>query len=81
MRIRKHTERTGGAGNNPLRSGKERAMYTDIETGKTVTTEQLYTEYLSARSEQPDEYNYTFPEYIRNCLTEHNGTLERSAEK
>ena len=48
----------------------------DIESGKTVTTEQLYKEYL---------YNvqngYTdpclFSEYVWNCLTINNGTLEQ----
>ena len=53
-------------------------MYIDIESGKTVTTEQLYTEYMHMKREQPSEYDYTFPEYVRNCLTENNGTLERS---
>ena len=50
--------------------------FIDIETGELVTVEQLETEFNSLRSEQPDEHNYSFSEYIRNCLTRYNGTLE-----
>lgn len=56
---------------------EEQTMYIDIETGEHVTTEQLYSEYMKNRQEQPEEYNYSFAEYIRNSLTTNNGTLER----
>ena len=52
-------------------------MFRDIETGEAVTIEQLHKEYERMKQEQPDEYGYSFKEYIRNCLTENNGTLER----
>ncbi len=60
----------------PLRKEK-RTMYFDIESGEYVTTEQLRKEYEQFRKEQPEEYGYSFPEYVRNCLTENNGTLKR----
>lgn len=52
-------------------------MYIDIETGDIVTTEQLQSEYENMKQWQPEEYMYSFAEYVRNCLTENNGTLER----
>ena len=77
MRIRKSTEKTRGGINPAPVPERGNNMYTDIETGEHVTTEQLYTEYLHMKQEQPEEYSYSFPEYIQNCLTENNGTLER----
>lgn len=56
---------------------EETKVYIDIESGETITTEQRYSEYMRNRQEQPDEYNYSFAEYIRNSLTTNNGTLER----
>lgn len=53
-------------------------MWIDIESGETITTEQLRNEYEQLKQAQPTEYNYSFDEYIRNCMTENNGTLERS---
>jgi len=52
-------------------------MYIDIETNEIITTEQLFSEYESMRSAQPEEYNYSFADYVHNCLTENNGTLEK----
>lgn len=49
----------------------------DIESGEYITLETLYSEYLTMQKEQPDEYNYSFTEYINNCLTVNNGTLEK----
>lgn len=51
-------------------------MFYDIESNEIVTIEQLKNEYDMLRQDQPDEYNYSFEEYIRNCKTENNGTLE-----
>ena len=51
-------------------------MFYDIESNEIVTIDQLKNEYDMLRQEQPDEYNYSFEEYIRNCKTENNGTLE-----
>lgn len=50
-------------------------MFRDIESGETVTTEQLYAEYemnIANGNTEP----CTFSEYIWNCLTRNNGTLE-----
>ena len=51
-------------------------MFIDINSGEIVTANQLREEFEMLRHEQPDEYNYSFEEYIRNCKTENNGTLE-----
>lgn len=48
----------------------------DIESGEFITSETLYREYLANRAAAPDEFNYSFMDYISNCLTAHNGTLE-----
>lgn len=51
-------------------------IFLDIESGALVTLEQLEKEYHEAQAENPSEYNYSFSDYIRNCLTVNNGTLE-----
>ena len=51
-------------------------IFLDIESGKLVTREQLEKEYREAQAENPEEYSYSFADYIRNCLTVNNGTLE-----
>lgn len=48
----------------------------DIESGEVVTSEQLENEFNMLKAEQPEEYNYSFSDYIRNCESK-NGTLER----
>lgn len=49
--------------------------FRDIESGETITTEQLYNEYI--QNMKSGEYEVvTFSEYVYNCLTENNGTLE-----
>ena len=52
-------------------------MFLDIESGEKVTIGQLMEEYEQNRKKLPNEFNYSFDEYIANCLTENNGTLER----
>ena len=52
-------------------------MFYDIEAGELVTLEQLRAEYEANRAAQPEEYNYSFADYVVNSLTSHNGTLER----
>lgn len=47
----------------------------DTETGKIITEEQLRAEFDELKREQPEEYNYTFADYIRN-ITGKNGTME-----
>ena len=51
-------------------------MYFDIESNQIVTREQLFAEYQTMKESYPEEYGYTFPEYVKNCLTSSNGTLE-----
>ena len=51
-------------------------MWIDCESGEIVTREQLFSEFSMLKSEQPDEYNYSFADYIRNCESK-NGTLTR----
>lgn len=47
--------------------------YRDIETGETVTLEELKQEYLMLADTVEEQ---TFDEYLENCLTRNNGTLE-----
>ena len=51
-------------------------LFKDIETGELITVEQLQVEFNMLRAAQPEEYGYTFADYINNCLTVNNGTLE-----
>ena len=50
--------------------------FLDIESGSVVTLYDLKKEYLQFRKEQPNEYDYPFADYVKNCMTSHNGTLE-----
>ena len=50
--------------------------FLDIESGETVTVDQLYIEYCENKRNCPTEYGYSFADYVRNCLTTNNGTLE-----
>ena len=52
-------------------------MWRDIESGELVTAETLMQEYLEHLREEPQEYeNVTFWEFVENCMTRNNGTLE-----
>lgn len=55
--------------------------YYDIESGETITTERLHAEYVAMQTAQPEEYPYPFADYISNCLTRNNGTLEPVTEE
>ena len=44
------------------------------EMGHCLTEAMLRQEFELLKLEQPEEYNYTFEEYIKNCLSKH-GTL------
>lgn len=48
----------------------------DVETGDIITREQLAKEFIALQTEQPEEYNFTFADYIHNCESK-NGTLIR----
>ena len=52
-------------------------MFLDIESGEKVTLGQLMEEYKQNKQALPSEYDYSFDEYVKNCLVENNGTLER----
>lgn len=52
-------------------------MFLDIESGEKITLGQLMEEYEQNRQALPSEYNYSFDDYVKNCLVENNGTLER----
>ena len=49
-------------------------MWFDVESREIVSEKQLFDEYNAFRKEQPEEYNYSFKEYIANCESK-NGTL------
>lgn len=48
----------------------------DIESGQIVFESDLLKEYFLNVFDLPEEYNYSFDDYINNCLTKNNGTLE-----
>lgn len=48
----------------------------DIESEKIVSVLELHNEYTENRKSFPEEFNYSFSEYVNNCLTINNGTLE-----
>lgn len=46
----------------------------DHETGEIISATQLYREFVALKNEDPDTYDYSFSEYIENCLS---ATLSR----
>lgn len=54
-------------------------MIFKTESGETVTVEELKAEFEQLQREQPEEYNYSFNDYIKNCTGKH-GTLETVTE-
>lgn len=53
--------------------------FRDLEFDIIVTEEELLRTFKHLQREQPDEYNYSFENYIRNC-TDKDGTLEEVRE-
>ena len=53
--------------------------FRDLEFDIIVTEEELLRTFKHLQREQPDEYNYSFENYIRNC-TDKNVTLEEIRE-
>lgn len=53
--------------------------FRDLEFDIIVTEEELLKTFKHLQREQPDEYNYSFENYIRNC-TDKDGTLEEIRE-
>ena len=52
-----------------------KAMWIDINSNEIVTAVQLRKEYEENKKNQPEEYNYSFEDYIQNCLAKNNGSL------
>ena len=50
-------------------------IFIDIEDMRFVTEKELRQEFEQLKREQPEEYDYTFKQYIQNC-TSKNGTLK-----
>ena len=50
-------------------------IFIDIEDMRFVTEKELRQEFEQLKREQPEEYDYTFEQYVRNC-TSKNGTLK-----
>ena len=49
----------------------------DTESRRIITETELLDEFLKLGQENPTEYgNITFGQYLNNCLTINNGTLE-----
>lgn len=55
--------------------------YFCIENQKVYSEQKLYDDFLQFQKENPEEYNYSFDEYIVNCKTENNGSLMTLDEK
>lgn len=52
-------------------------LFKDIETGEYITESDLIEEFGKKILETPQEYEHiTFEQYVNNCLTRNNGTLE-----
>ena len=53
-------------------------MYMDVETGVTITREQLFNEYRERVADGTiDEQEQTFMDYLFNSLVRNGGTLEK----
>ena len=50
-------------------------LFRDTENGYIMSENELMQEFEALKAEQPDEYDYTFVEYVKNC-TSKNGFLE-----
>lgn len=48
--------------------------FKDTESGEIITESALMAEFDGLKAEDPETYDYTFGEYIRNC-TAGNGFL------
>lgn len=46
----------------------------DNETREIITEKQLFAEFTALQKDDPETYDYSFSDYIRNC-TDKNGTL------
>lgn len=51
-------------------------LYRCTESGEILTEAQLQAEFETLKAEEPEEYDYSFTEYIKNC-TSKNGFLEK----
>lgn len=52
-------------------------LFKDVETGEYITESDLIEEFRKKILETPQEYEHiTFEQYVNNCLTRNNGTLE-----
>lgn len=51
--------------------------YRDTETGKIITAQELKKEFAELQKTDPNTYDYTFADYIRN-ITDKNGTMEEA---
>lgn len=50
-------------------------IFIDTEVMRFVTEKEPRQEFEQLKREQPEEYAYTFEQYVQNC-TSKNGTLE-----
>lgn len=50
-------------------------LYRDTENGNIITIDELAAEFDELKATTPDEYDYSFIQYLNNCLSK-NGFLE-----
>lgn len=55
---------------------KASVLYLDRETGTTLTRAELEQEFEQLKSDDPETYNYTFSEYLRECLSKNGSLME-----
>ena len=51
-------------------------LYKDTESGELVSLETLSKEFRELKAEAPEEYDYTFEQYLNNACSK-KGFLER----
>lgn len=51
-------------------------LYLDRETGKTISRAELEQEFQTLKSDDPESYNYTFSEYLHDCLGKNGSLME-----
>lgn len=55
--------------------------YRDNETAQVLSEIDLELEFDALKNESPDEYDCTFREFLKDCMQDHNGTLQYIGHK
>lgn len=55
--------------------------YYNIEGGFYETEEEIRNDFTQLCIDWPEEYDYTFEEYLNNCMVRNNGALQTLEER